>query len=191
MLGVNQVTVHPDVENTAASLDKLNFATVIFAFKFVRQTGGFGVVVSNNAVFDSKGHCVPQGVVKSLAVDLLILPLHDFDEGDLERFLDLSSGTKMCLPSCGNVDFLPGPAGVARFRLGRGILHLEYAEVTYFDPAFARAVDDHLTERGKSGIDYMCHALGIESSVLSGPLDDISLDIRSRSLAHGKPLASY
>lgn len=54
-LAVDQLTIDLDLENTAASLDQLAIH-VKFILESVRQTDGFGGIVSLYAVFDRNVH---------------------------------------------------------------------------------------------------------------------------------------
>ena len=56
VLAVNQLAVHPHVEDTASAFNQAGFASALF-LDGVRQTGGFGFVVSLHAVLDRNlGH---------------------------------------------------------------------------------------------------------------------------------------
>lgn len=55
MLGVNQVSIHNDIEDSAATFDQLRLDTRCILNR-VRQTGGLRGVVSLHAVSDAYFH---------------------------------------------------------------------------------------------------------------------------------------
>lgn len=56
LLGKDQLAVHRDLEQAAGGLDQLNFRLRVRLLQLSRQTGGSGLVVSNNAVLDCYMH---------------------------------------------------------------------------------------------------------------------------------------
>lgn len=54
--GEDELAVHMDVKDATTAFDKLDVAFGVFAVDLVRQTGGAGIIVSNDAVFDSRLH---------------------------------------------------------------------------------------------------------------------------------------
>ena len=61
-LGVDQVAVNDHLERATARIDELNVAVFVPFLKGIRQTGGFGTVVSNDAVLDGYVHSVSRAV---------------------------------------------------------------------------------------------------------------------------------